>query len=213
MSVQRLDFASPFFDVSYVECEREFFIDKKSLVFNFSRSESLFVKGIPVLPLKGTVVMNVAVNCLSRALVVWDYDRCAAERDFWRGMKAQWPSIYQVSGFERHRGIPYYKSKQVTVGGDTRINFCYAEPMSPSGRHQTHVPDFDEVHGQILGFGKMQKFTEDSDDTFYQEVIMAPGIIHDRFYDAEGRYPWHQYCSITDCVYMPIEIDRKRHEG
>lgn len=209
MSISKLDFARPFFNVEYVENEKEYFIKEKSLVFNFSvnEEEKIFVKTIPLLPLKGTVVQNVAVLQIRQALVVKDYDRGAECPAFWADLKAKWPSLFSISGFERHRGIPYYKSPQITVGG-RRINFCYAEPMAPSGKHQTHTPDFDEVHAQILGFGKMQKFTENNDDSFYQEVIMAPGIVHDKFYDKTGYYPWHQYCSITDCVYMPIEIDR-----
>ena len=209
MSVTKLDFASPFFDVEYVENEKEYFITEKSLLFNFSvnEGENISIKRVPLFPLNGTVVQNVAAEGIKQALIVKNYDKEAGDPEFWRRIKNTWPTLFQVSGFERHRGIPYYKSPQVTVGG-RRINFCYAEPMSPSGKHQTHVPDFDEVHAQILGFGKMQKFTENSDETFFQEVIMAPGIVHDRFYDDKGEYPWHQYHSITDCVYMPIEIDR-----
>lgn len=209
MSVLKLNFAEPFFNVEYVEGEKEYFIKEKSLVFNFSRKEEelIYVKKLPVLPLKGTIVENVAVSDVASALIIKDYDRHAADPTYWASIKATWPTLFAISGLERHRGIPYYKSPQVTVGG-RRINLCYAEAMSPSGKHQTHVPDFDEVHAQILGFGKMQKFDTNEDITFYQEVIMAPGIVHDKFYDENGEYPWHQYCSITDCVYMPIEIDR-----
>ncbi|WP_455597177.1 hypothetical protein [Cloacibacillus porcorum] len=210
MSITKLDFAAPFFKVEYLENEEKYFIKEKSLVFNFSIAEDeyIFVKTIPIYPLKGTIVENVAITQVKRALVVKDYDRDTDKPEFWASIKAAWPTLFSISGFERHKGIPYYKSPQVTVGGNRRINFCYAEPMSPSGRHQIHVPDFDEVHAQILGFGKMQKFTENDDATFYQEVIMAPGIVHDKFYDKTGYYPWHQYHSITDCIYMPIEIDR-----
>ena len=210
MSVKKLDFAAPFFNTEFVEDEQEYFVRGKGLVVNLSNIDegTLYVKNMPVFPLKGTIVENVALTSVAKALVVKEYDKDSGDPQFFRAIRAKWPTLYQVSGLERHRGIPYYKSPQVTVGGNVRINFCYAEPMAPSGRHQTHSPDFDEVHAQILGFGRMQKFTEDRGETFYQEVIMAPGIVHDRFYDEKGLYPWHQYCSITDCVYMPIEIDR-----
>ena len=39
MSITKLDFARPFFDVEYVENEAEYFIKEKSLVFNFSVNE------------------------------------------------------------------------------------------------------------------------------------------------------------------------------
>ena len=209
MSVKHLDFASPFFNVDYIAGEAEYFVKEKSLLFNFSlEGENIYVKKIPVAPLKGTIVMNVLVQNVKSGLLVRDYDKDAENQMLWKALDKAWPTLYEVSGLERHKGIPYRKSPQVTVGG-CRINFGYAAPNSPSGRHKTHVPDFDEVHAQILGFGKMQKFTEDSDDSFYQEVIMAPGIVHDKFYDEDGNYPWHQYYSITRCIYMPIEIDRR----
>ena len=212
MSISKLDFASPFFEVDYVENEAEYFCESKCLVINLAeRSQTiLYVKGIPVLPLKGTVVEGTSVTNIGRALIVKDYDRYSLDDDAFTGkIKQAWRSLYDCSGIERHKGLPYYKSPKVRVGGDTELNFCYvAEANIPSGPHRDHDRDFDEVHAQIRGFGKMQKFETNDVSTFYQESIMAPGIVHEKFYDGEGKYPWHQYCSITPCIYMPIEIDR-----
>lgn len=210
MSIEIMNFALPFFEVRYIENEKEYFVNKKSLVFNLShkKQRNLYVKNIPVLPLKGTIVEHIQVSEIDRALIVEDYEKDANNPDFFENIKKKWLSLYSISGLERHKGIPYYRSPKVRVGGDTSINFCYAEALSESGMHREHYPDFDEVHGQILGFGKMQKFSEKDLSTFYQEVILAPGIVHDKFYDKSGLYPWHQYVSITDCIYMPIEMDR-----
>lgn len=41
-----------------------------------------------------------------------------------------------------------------------------------------------------------------------QELNMAPGTVHDKMYDSKGNYPWHEYKSVTPCVYCPIELDR-----
>jgi len=51
---------------------------------------------------------------------------------------------------------------------------------------------------------------DDYDDKEYihQELNMAPGTVHDKMYDSEGKYPWHEYKSVTPCVYCPIELDR-----
>lgn len=96
MSISKLDFARPFFNVEYVENEKEYFIKEKSLVFNFSvnEEEKIFVKTIPLLPLKGTVVQNVAVLQIRQALVVKDYDRGAECPAFWADLKAKWPSLF-----------------------------------------------------------------------------------------------------------------------
>ena len=212
MSVQNLDFAQPFFQVAYVEGEAEYRAEGRCLVFNLAERSQvpLYIRGIPVLPLKGTVVENVTVEHIGRALIVRDYDSlCLDDPQVARQIKQTWKSLYVCSGMERHKGIPYYKSPKVRIGGDTEINFCFvSEPMAPSGPHRDHDRDFDEVHAQIRGFGKMQKFEENDVSTFYQESFLAPGIVHEKFYDSQGRYPWHQYHSITPCIYMPIEIDR-----
>ncbi len=212
MSIQRLEFAEPFFQVDYVEGEASCAASGRCLVFNLAeRSQKpLYIKGIPVMPLKGTVVEDVTVEHIDRALIVRDYDRLRLDDpEVVRQLKSTWKSMYERSGLERHKGIPYYKSPKARVGGDTEINFCFvSEPMAPSGPHRDHDRDFDEVHAQIRGFGKMQKFEENDVSTFYQETFLAPGIIHEKFYNEAGEYPWHQYQSVTPCVYMPIEIDR-----
>jgi len=212
MSVQALDFAQPFYEVDYVEDEKEYFIKGKCLVFNLAeRSQTImWIKRIPLYPLKGTIVENVLVENIGRALVVKDYDKDDIDDpEYTARVKSTWRSLYECSGIERHKGIPFYKSPKAKVGGDTEINFCYAEPMSPSGPHKDHDRDFDEVHGQIRGIGKMMKFEKNDTSTFYQEFIMAPGIVHDKFYDADGDYPWHQYHSLSAVIYMPIEIDKE----
>ena len=213
--IQKLDFAEPFFSVDYIENEEEYYIEKNSMAVNLAeRSGSLmYIRGVPVLPLKAAIAEGVWLEHVERAFVVKDYERCDLEDiSTTEAIKAAWKSIYECSGIERHRGLPYYKSPKFCTGegrNHIEINFCYvAQPDIPSGPHRDHDRDFDEVHAQIRGFGKMQKFNENDVNTYFGEYIMAPGIVHDKFYDGEGKYPWHQYRSITPCVYCPIEIDR-----
>ncbi|WP_434309571.1 hypothetical protein [Hominifimenecus sp. rT4P-3] len=211
MSIQKLDFGQPLFEMEYVENEERYFVKPKSMVINLAeRSQTtIWIKGIPLLPLKGTIVEGVWLENIGRALVILDYERYDIEDpEVIARIKSSWKSLYECSGIERHKGIPYFKSPKVRVGGDTELNVCFTEAMAPSGPHRDHDRDFDEVHAQIRGFGKMQKFEENDTSTFYQEFIMAPGIVHDKFYNEKGEYPWHQYHSITRAVYMPIEIDR-----
>lgn len=213
--VQSLDFAEPFFSVDYIENEEKYWVEKNSLVFNLSErsGKSMYIKGVPVVPLKGLVAKGVWVENIDRAFVVKDYMRCDInDIPTIQAIKKQWKSLYECSGLERHKGLPYFKSPKFKVGegrNHIELNFCFvSEPFAPSGPHQTHDRDFDEVHAQILGFGKMQKFETSDTSTYFGEYIMAPGIAHDKCYDSEGNYPWHQYQSITPCVYCPIELDR-----
>ena len=89
------------------------------------------------------------------------------------------------------------------------INLCYvSEGMVPSGPHRDHDRDFDEVHAQIRGYGMMRIYDYEDKEHIHQELNMAPGTVHDKMYDSQGNYPWHEYKSVTPCVYCPIEIDR-----
>jgi len=211
MSIKALDFAEPFFHVLYLEDEPVYQVGPKSLLINLAArsGQVITVKGMPVEPLKATVLQDVAAEHLGRALLFLDYEACDIDDPAVSSeIRHTWKSLYECSGIARHKGLPYYKSPKIRIG-DTELNVCFvSEPNTPSGPHRDHDRNFDEVHAQIRGFGKMQKFETSDTSTFYQEVLMAPGIIHDRFYDEEGKYPWHQYSSITPCVYMPIEIDR-----
>ena len=76
--------------------------------------------------------------------------------------------------------------------------------MTNVGLHKQH--SHMEVHTQLLGYGKMQKFEENNYDTLYQEEILAPGYTHEPFYTEENVYPWHQYQSISDSVYLYVII-------
>ena len=64
------------------------------------------------------------------------------------------------------------------------------------------------IFAQILGYGMMRIYDKDDKEHIHQELNMAPGTVHDKMYDSEGNYPWHEYKSVTPCVYCPIELDR-----
>jgi|GEM_PF-4170483 len=58
MSVEKLTFAEPFFTVLYVEKEEKFSVEPMSLVINLAHkaNQPLYVRDMPVAPLKATVV-------------------------------------------------------------------------------------------------------------------------------------------------------------
>jgi hypothetical protein len=74
--------------------------------------------------------------------------------------------------------------------------------------HNEHP--FLEVHTQIHGFGRMQKFRERDAATVYEDVVMAPGFTHEAFCVVAGRnqwaYPWHRYYTDTESIWLAIEL-------
>ena len=221
MSILQLDFAEPFFSIDYVESEDSYHIGKKSMVINLAEHEheNIFLDGErTVVPLKAAMVQDMTIRNLVKAFVIRDVERTdlndpatVAE------IKKTWKSLYEMSGIARHKGLPYYKSPKFCIGegrNHIELNLCFvSEGMVPSGPHREHDRDFDEVHAQIAGYGMMRIYDYDDKEHIHQELNMAPGVIHDKMYDSEGKYPWHEYKSVTPCIYCPIELDRGNNEN
>jgi len=90
-----------------------------------------------------------------------------------------------------------------------KLNLWYTPEETDCGIHAGH--QFLEVHTQILGTGRMQKFLEKTTDTLYEDVLMVPGYTHDPFFvvgkDRTFSYPWHRYYADSDCIWMAVELN------
>ncbi|MFE4517649.1 hypothetical protein ACFRMQ_26020 [Kitasatospora sp. NPDC056783] len=88
-----------------------------------------------------------------------------------------------------------------------QANLWYAPAGTDCHIHRRH--DFLEVHTQVAGRGRMQKFHAQDARTRYQDVALEPGSTHAPFcgYDATGAwsYPWHRYWAESDCVWLALE--------
>lgn len=87
------------------------------------------------------------------------------------------------------------------------VNLWFAPAGTDCRIHRIH--EFIEVHTQVHGFGRMQKFREPDHGTLHQDVALSPGATHEPFC-ATGPggtfvYPWHQYRADTDCVWLAVE--------
>jgi len=127
------------------------------------------------------------------------------------------------------KDVPLYKSPQFDVGSvefdpylvtgskggavkkyNIKVNVWFCPAKTNCGIHNHHtVPEMLEVHTQIYGTGRMQKFHEKEFKSIYEDVIMCPGFTHEPFAGVKENgdiyYGWHQYYSDTDCIWMAIE--------
>ena len=64
MSIEKLTFAEPFFTVLFVDKEEKFSVEPMSLVINLAHkaNQPLYVRDMPVAPLKATVVAGVELT-------------------------------------------------------------------------------------------------------------------------------------------------------
>lgn len=89
-----------------------------------------------------------------------------------------------------------------------KLNLWWAPGDTDCFIHNEHP--FLEVHTQIHGLGRMQKFHERDQDTLYEDVVMPIGYSHDPFCRVTGEnkwtYPWHRYYCDTDSVWLAVEL-------
>lgn len=88
-----------------------------------------------------------------------------------------------------------------------QANLWYAPAGTDCHIHRRH--EFLEVHTQIAGRGRMQKFHAQDASTLYQDVPLEPGSTHAPFCSRDGDggwiYPWHRYWADTDCLWLALE--------
>lgn len=143
-----------------------------------------------------------------------------------------WHQLGAISAFPKD--VPLWKSPQCSLGTvqfdpyfvtglssqpqssklrkyQVKVNLWFAPAKTNCAIHNHHMnPEFLEVHTQIYGVGRMQKFHSDNFNSLYQDIILGPGETHIPFasIDQQGAfiYPWHQYYSDTDCIWMANEF-------
>ena len=113
---------------------------------------------------------------------------------------------------------PVYATKNSPVEDPKRrkkhrlkVNLWYCPSRTDCAIHCVHQRpiEFLEVHTQIYGVGRMQKFHADRFETRYEDTVMGPGMTHEPYasLDEQGGYiyPWHQYYGDTECIWMANE--------
>ena len=209
MSLQTIDIAQPFFDVTFVSSVESYDVVGRAIVINVG-DDSIFIEGQTLTPLQSIIVVNAQLISVDKVLLVFGFDKYKDEAELMSSIRQVWPSAFELRGEERLRGVEHYMSPKVWLG-QMGLTFYHSASIPLNvGLHKEHpfcaIPGFREVHTQIVGLGKMQQCAEKDLSTLYLEEIMAPGVTHRPMYDADGNYPWHQFETITPSVFMALEF-------
>lgn len=207
MSIEALDFAEPFFTVTYLLNETEYEIGRSSIVVNLSPGD-IRIQRQKLGFLQSAVVTGTTIQNVERCLIIEDYDRNNDTEKLFRQIKKRWVLAYEATKEERHRGVGLWRTEKIRLG-NVAVNMCYADTVPLNvGLHREHWGGerFREVHTQIVGYGRMQQCLEQDVNSLYLEELLAPGATHRPMCDEHGDYPWHQYETITPGVFMPIEM-------
>lgn len=209
MPLKTLEFAEPFFTVRLITDEETHRVEGKSIVLNLSDTP-LRIREQSLGHLQSVVLTNTTMRGVEHAVVIERFADYADEEALFTEVKKVWPSAFDVRQEERLRGVCHYMSPKVWIGqyGFTMYH-SGAVPLNV-GLHRDHafcpVPGFREIHTQIVGFGKMQQYRENDVETLYLEEPMAPGSTHRPMFDDQGRFPWHQFETITPGIFMAVEM-------
>ena len=207
MSIEILEFAKPFFTVRYLLTEKEYLVSEKSIVINLSE-QPIKIQGQKLEFFQSVIVTNTTLCEVERSVLIEGIANYADESTLFDQVKKTWPLAYEVRKEERLKGVSHYVSPKASVGNiDLSMYYSGSVPLNV-GLHKSHrggIP-LKEVHTQIVGYGKMQQFSERDINTLYLEEPLAPGATHKPMYDEQGNYPWHQYETITPAIFMAIEM-------
>lgn len=207
MSISVLNFASPFFPVTYMHGEERYEVGEKSIVFNMS-DEAIYINKRPLGFFCSTVALNTVIAQVERALLIEKFDSYPDAEMLFEQVKKTWVLAYDATHEERHKGVELWRSPKIKLG-NIAVNMCFAGSVPLNvGLHREHWggPPIKEVHVQIVGVGRMQQYYERDLKTLYREDPMAPGAAHPPMYDENIDYPWHQYETTTKGIFMAVEL-------
>lgn len=205
---RKLQFSEPFLKVACFEDVGNLWIGSKTIVINASDAE-VVIEGKPLRPWNSSIFLAVVIPTASRIICV------TLDTDFFSGnvfpharsITETWTPVHDIIPLPHLKDTKLWRSKKDRID-NVQFNLWYAAAGTSCGIHNEH--DFRELHTQVFGIGRMQKFHEKDHSSLYQEVYMSPGYTHDAFYDEDGKYPWHQYLADTDCIWLATEFHGQR---
>lgn len=229
--VQTIRFSEKYLKASWLTNVEDCYLENRTIVVNLG-NEKATIPAPPekhLYPRTSTILKEISIKNADSLLLVEVTDETNIGGIV---LDPEWHQLGAISDYPKD--VPLWKSPQHDVGivkldpyyvaglsseprssrlrsYAVKVNLWFAPAKTNCAIHNHHmVPEFLEVHTQIYGTGRMQKFHAHSFDTLYQDVIMSPGETHIPFagVDEKGSfiYPWHQYYSDTDCIWMANEF-------
>jgi hypothetical protein len=199
-----LGFSEPFVKVDFTAGSVDFKIKGPEIIVNIG-DEKLLIGDKPLQPRTSSIYSSVnASGSLKLIRIILDNDLFSGNYfPYKQAIKVKWTSLFDLTRNPEFKNVSLWRSVKESISG-INFNLWFCEAGTDCGIHREH--DFRELHSQIFGIGKLQKFHKQDHDTLYQDVFMCPGYTHEPFYDDRCLYPWHQYRAETDCLWLAIEF-------
>ncbi len=223
VAAQALGFSSPLAHVEVLEDVEDFPVLRPTVIVNLG-TEDAFVGAGPMSALPGfssTILVGGRVSGkLLAALTledIADQEKLARElgwTDFYGGdgpvlLKSGQNTVGTVR-FDPATVLHQPGTSGGAADFTLKANLWFSPAGTDCGIHNDHA--FIEIHTQITGYGRMQKFTDREHETLYEEQLLSPGATNPVPFCLENQdsfvYPWHQYRADTDCIWLALEYRR-----
>lgn len=224
MSEQRLSFDSELASAHVLRNALRVPVLEPIVVLNVAMTDALTgtTQLAPLPPLSSTIVFDGTVSGELLVLIacrdVGDPEQAAR--------KAGWSDFYGSAGpvllkspqhvvgtvdIDRRSVLRQPTLSPASQAFTVKANLWYSPAGTDCGIHNEHL--FMEVHTQIVGHGRMQKFTQKDHASLYEEQRLSPGTTNPVPFcvDRDGHfvYPWHQYRADSDCIWLALEYHAK----
>ncbi len=225
--VKLLNFSGAYIDAKYIQNVENYPIQNRTIVINPQASDAhLSEAPASVIPAFSSTILNDTIIQKAESLLLlevvetnniakiifeqnWDLlgnliDGFPKDVPLWRSPQDE-AEIVEIDPYSMTRqwSTPQQKEKF-----SVKVNLWFAPSHSDCAIHNQH--DFIEIHTQIFGQGRMQKFKVKAFNSLYEDMLMSPGYTtFVPFCQVQENqkyvYPWHQYYADTDCIWLAIE--------
>ncbi|MBE9080402.1 hypothetical protein IQ241_24455 [Romeria aff. gracilis LEGE 07310] len=229
--VEPVYFADKYVKALWLKNADNYYLENRTIVVNLGE-EKAYVAVAPekyLWPRTSTILQEISIKSGDSLLLI---EIVESKNIGGVVLDSKWRQLGELMDFPKD--VPLWKSPQYDVGivafdpyfatgltdrphskriqkHQVKVNLWFSPAQTDAAIHNKHTArDFLEVHTQLYGSGRMQKFHSNNFDTLYEDVLMNPGNSHLPFasVDESGGfiYPWHQYYADTDCIWMANEF-------
>lgn len=226
-----IQFSNYYLKTTWLKNANDYYIENRTIVVNLGQVQACIavLPAMLLLPRQSTILQKVSIKSGDDLLLIEIVDPVNIGGIV---LDPAWKQLGEIMEFPKD--IPLWKSPQYELGivefdptfvvgaidhpcigkqqkYQVKVNLWFSPANTNAAIHNKHTtPEFLEVHTQIYGTGRMQKFYENDINTLYEDVLMSPGQTHLPFagvdQDEGFIYPWHQYYADTDCIWMANEF-------
>lgn len=221
--VKRLNFSGTYIEAKYVENVEKYSIQNRTIVINLQASDAYLSEDpASIIPaysstiFKDTNIEKAESLLLLEVVETRNIGKIVFEQNWdllgnliggfpkdvplWRSPQDE-AGIVELDPYvmTRQSSTPHQKEKF-----SVKVNLWFAPSLTDCAIHNQH--DFIEIHTQIVGQGRMQKFKDKTFNSLYEDMLMSPGYTTSvPFCQVQKQhkytYPWHQYYADTDCIW------------